>query len=140
MTTFELSDTQEQMARITVIGIGGAGGNAINHMIESEMRGVEFIACNTDIQALSINHAHYKVQIGKQLTKGLGAGARPEIGRQAIEEDRDEVAKLLEGSDMVFRHRRISHSSRNSPRAGSSHHRRGHQAFHFRGKKKNKTS
>ncbi|HUU29241.1 MAG TPA: cell division protein FtsZ [archaeon] len=102
MTTFELSDTQEQMARITVIGVGGAGGNAINHMIESQMKGVDFIACNTDVQALSINHAEYKVQIGKQLTKGLGAGARPEIGRQAIEEDRDEVHQLLEGSDMVF--------------------------------------
>jgi len=102
MANFELSDAEEQMARISVIGIGGAGGNAINHMIESNMKGVDFIACNTDVQALSINNAPFKVQIGKQSTKGLGAGARPEIGRQAIEEDRDEVAEILDGSDMVF--------------------------------------
>ncbi|MBN2287779.1 MAG: cell division protein FtsZ [Candidatus Glassbacteria bacterium] len=102
MANFELSDAQEQMARITVIGVGGAGGNAINHMIVSNMKGVDFIACNTDVQALSINNAPFKVQIGKQSTKGLGAGARPEVGRKAIEEDRDEVAELLEGSDMVF--------------------------------------
>jgi cell division protein FtsZ len=102
MAMFELSDIQEQTARITVIGVGGAGGNAINHMIDAEMKGVEFIACNTDVQALSINRAGYKVQIGKQLTKGLGAGARPEIGKQAIEEDREEVIGLLENSDMVF--------------------------------------
>jgi len=102
MANFELSDAEEQMARISVIGIGGAGGNAINHMIESNMKGVDFIACNTDVQALSTNNAPFKVQIGKQSTKGLGAGARPEIGRQAIEEDRDEVAEILDGSDMVF--------------------------------------
>ena len=102
MANFEFCDIQEQMARISVIGIGGAGGNAINHMIESNMKGVDFIACNTDVQALSINNAPYKVQIGKQSTKGLGAGARPEVGRQAIEEDRDEVAAVLDGSDMVF--------------------------------------
>ncbi len=102
MANFEFSDIQEQMARISVIGIGGAGGNAVNHMMESNMKGVDFIACNTDVQALSINHAPYKVQIGKQSTKGLGAGARPEIGRQAIEEDREDVAEALEGSDMVF--------------------------------------
>jgi cell division protein FtsZ len=102
MANFEFSDAQEQMARITVLGVGGAGGNAINHMIESNMKGVDFIACNTDVQALSINHAPYKVQIGKQSTKGLGAGARPEVGRQAIEEDREEVTELIDGSDMVF--------------------------------------
>ncbi|MBW7994978.1 MAG: cell division protein FtsZ [Candidatus Glassbacteria bacterium] len=101
-TTFELSDVPEQRARISVIGVGGAGGNAINHMIDSEMCGVDFIACNTDAQALSINRAPYKLQIGRDLTKGLGAGARPEVGRQAIEESRDEVASMLEGSDMVF--------------------------------------
>ena len=101
-TTFELSDAPEQMARISVIGVGGAGGNAINHMIDSDMCGVHFIACNTDAQALSINRAPYKLQIGRDLTKGLGAGARPEVGRQAIEESRDEVASMIEGSDMVF--------------------------------------
>ena len=99
---FELTDLAEQTARITVVGVGGAGGNAINHMIDSEMKGVEFIAANTDVQALSINRAPYKVQIGKQLTKGLGAGARPEVGKAAMEEDREELAHLLEGTDMVF--------------------------------------
>ncbi len=102
MTTFEFSDVQEQMARLTVIGLGGAGGNAINHMIASEMKGVDFIACNTDVQALSINKAQFKIQIGRELTKGLGCGGQPEIGRQAIEENRDDVAQALEGSDMVF--------------------------------------
>ncbi len=102
MTTFEFSDVQEQMARLTVIGLGGAGGNAINHMIASEMKGVDFIACNTDVQALSINRAQFKIQIGRELTKGLGCGGQPEIGRQAIEENRDDVAQALEGSDMVF--------------------------------------
>jgi len=101
-STFEFSDIPEQMARITVIGVGGAGGNAINHMIDSEMRGVDFIACNTDAQALSINRAPYKLQIGRELTKGLGAGARPEVGRQAIEENREDLKTILEGSDMVF--------------------------------------
>ena len=101
-TTFELSDVSEQMARITVIGVGGAGGNAINHMIDSEMKGVDFIACNTDAQALSINRAKFKLQIGRELTKGLGAGAKPDVGRQAIEENREDVASALEGSDMVF--------------------------------------
>jgi len=102
MTTFEFSDVQEQMARLTVIGIGGAGGNAINHMIASEMKGVDFIACNTDVQALSINKASFKVQIGRELTKGLGSGGHPEIGKQAIEENRDDVAQVIEGSEMVF--------------------------------------
>ena len=102
MTTFEFSDVQEQMARLTVIGLGGAGNNAINHMIASEMKGVDFIACNTDVQALSINRAQFKIQIGRELTKGLGCGGQPEIGRQAIEENRDDVAQALEGSDMVF--------------------------------------
>ncbi len=102
MTTFEFSDVQEQMARLTVIGLGGAGGNAINHMIASEMKGVDFIACNTDVQALSINKAQFKIQIGRELTKGLGCGGQPEIGRRAIEENRDDVAQALEGSDMVF--------------------------------------
>ncbi|MCE5270504.1 cell division protein FtsZ [bacterium] len=99
---FELTDLADQMARIAVVGVGGAGGNAINHMIDSQMKGVDFVAANTDVQALSISRAPYKVQIGKQLTKGLGAGARPEVGKAAMEEDRDELASMLEGSDMVF--------------------------------------
>ena len=102
MTTFEFSDIQEQMARLTVLGLGGAGGNAINHMIASEMKGVDFIACNTDVQALSTNKAKYKIQIGRELTKGLGSGGQPDIGRQAIEENREDVAQVISGSDMVF--------------------------------------
>ena len=89
-------------ANIKVIGVGGAGGNAINRMITSNLKGVEFIAVNTDKQALDINQANMKVQIGINLTKGLGAGANPEVGRRAIEEDRDKIADILEGADMVF--------------------------------------
>ena len=89
-------------ANIKVIGIGGAGGNAINRMITSNLKGVEFIAVNTDKQALDINQANMKVQIGANLTKGLGAGANPEIGRRAIEEDSEKVAQVLDGVDMVF--------------------------------------
>ncbi|UCD18692.1 MAG: cell division protein FtsZ [Candidatus Zixiibacteriota bacterium] len=89
-------------ARIKVVGVGGAGGNAINRMIEAGLSGVEFIAINTDAQVLESNRSGKKVQIGKRLTKGLGAGASPEIGFKAIEEDRDEVAEALSGADMVF--------------------------------------
>jgi cell division protein FtsZ len=88
---FELEETVGQTARMKVVGIGGGGGNALNRMIEEGVAGVEFIAVNTDAQALEKNHSALKVQIGKKLTRGLGAGARPEIGRQAIEENRDEV-------------------------------------------------
>jgi len=80
-------------ARIKVIGIGGGGGNAVNRMIDEHLEGVEFISINTDSQALLTSKSDVKVQIGKKLTRGLGAGARPEIGRQAIEENRDEVGR-----------------------------------------------
>jgi len=99
---FELADDIESPANIKVVGVGGAGGNAVNRMIEAGLAGVQFIAINTDIQVLDSNQASKKVQIGKRLTKGLGAGANPDIGRKAIEEDRDEVAELLDGADMVF--------------------------------------
>lgn len=89
-------------AKIKVIGVGGGGGNAINNMITSELQGVEFIAANTDAQALEMSKAPIKVQLGKSLTKGLGAGAKPDIGREAAEESADEIKKVLEGSDMVF--------------------------------------
>jgi len=89
-------------ANIKVIGVGGAGGNAINRMITSNLKGVEFIAVNTDKQALDINQANIKAQIGTNLTKGLGAGANPDVGRQAIEEDKDKICDILEGADMVF--------------------------------------
>lgn len=89
-------------AKIRVIGIGGGGGNAVNRMIESGIEGVEFIAINTDKQALNSNRAHLKIQIGQKLTKGLGSGGDPEVGRQAAEEDIERLAEILEGADMVF--------------------------------------
>src|SRR5437773_2262150 len=88
---FELEETVSQNARMKVVGVGGGGGNALNRMVDEGLQGVEFISVNTDAQALLNNKADVKVQIGKKLTRGLGAGARPEIGRQAIEENRDEV-------------------------------------------------
>src|SRR5439155_1409985 len=99
---FELEETVTQNARMKVVGVGGGGGNALNRMIDEHVSGVEFISVNTDAQALLNNKADVKVQIGKKLTRGLGAGARPEIGRQAIEENRDEVLHTLQGADLVF--------------------------------------
>ena len=99
---FELEETVSQNARMKVVGVGGGGGNAVNRMVEEGVAGVEFISCNTDAQALLNNRADVKVQIGKKLTRGLGAGARPEIGRQAIEENRDDVLRVLQGADLVF--------------------------------------
>jgi cell division protein FtsZ len=89
-------------ARIKVIGIGGGGGNAVNHMIEAQIDGVEFLVANTDLQALSRSHAPVKIQIGAKLTKGLGAGSNPEIGRDAALEDTEKILEALEGADMVF--------------------------------------
>jgi cell division protein FtsZ len=102
MSTFELEETVTQNARMKVVGVGGGGGNAVNRMIEEHLTGVEFISVNTDAQALLNNRADMKVQIGKKLTRGLGAGARPEIGRQAIEENKDDVARVLQHADLVF--------------------------------------
>jgi cell division protein FtsZ len=89
-------------ASIKVVGVGGAGGNAVNRMISASLKGVDFIAVNTDKQALNINQAPTKIQIGENLTRGLGAGGNPEIGRQAIEESRDKIAEILAGADMIF--------------------------------------
>ena len=100
--SFELEDQPGQNARMKVVGVGGGGGNAVNRMIEENLAGVQFISVNTDSQALSSSRSDVKVQIGKKLTRGLGAGARPEIGRQAIEENRDEVLEHLQGADLVF--------------------------------------
>jgi cell division protein FtsZ len=99
---FEFDDNLARNARMKVVGVGGAGGNAVNRMIDEQLEGVEFIAVNTDSQALKQSESHIKIQIGKRLTRGLGAGARPEIGRQAIAETEDEVRKSLEGADLVF--------------------------------------
>ncbi len=99
MDQFEQS---KQVARIRVVGVGGAGCNAVNTMISAGLDRVDFIALNTDVQALAANRAPARHQIGKELTRGLGAGANPEMGRQAATESRDEIARLLEGADMVF--------------------------------------
>lgn len=99
---FELLDSIPQSAIIKVIGVGGGGGNAVRHMIHNEVEGVDFVCANTDAQALTDLQAKTLLQMGNNVTKGLGAGANPEIGRQAALEDRDEIAEILSGADMVF--------------------------------------
>ncbi len=99
---FEFEEDLGQNAKIKVIGVGGGGSNAVNTMIRSELEGVEFIAANTDIQALRSSGAKVKVQIGKELTRGLGAGANPEMGKNAAMEDQTSLTEILESSDMVF--------------------------------------
>lgn len=99
---FEFDESIDQSAKIKVIGVGGSGGNAVNTMIQSHVEGVDFICANTDAQALRNSQAPMKVQIGAKLTKGLGAGANPEIGREAAQEDRARLAEILDGADMVF--------------------------------------
>ncbi len=99
---FELVEEIKQGAKIKVIGVGGAGGNAVNTMIKARLDGVDFIATNTDMQALQANLAPLKLQIGQQLTKGLGAGANPEVGKNAAIEDQRTIADALNGADMVF--------------------------------------
>jgi cell division protein FtsZ len=99
---FEFDDAATRNARMKVVGVGGAGGNAVNRMIDESLDGVEFVAINTDAQALKNCEAHIKLQVGRKLTRGLGAGARPEVGRQAITESEEEVRRALEGADLVF--------------------------------------
>ena len=89
-------------ATIKVIGVGGAGTNAVNRMVESGIKGVDFIAVNTDRQALMTSKAKTQIQIGEQITKGLGAGANPDIGAQSAEESRNQISEALRGADMVF--------------------------------------
>jgi len=98
----EFDIDMEQFAQIKVIGVGGGGNNAVNRMITAGLRGVEFIAINTDKQALFLSKANTKIQIGEKITKGLGAGANPEIGEKAAEESKDEIAQAMKGADMVF--------------------------------------
>ena len=100
--SIEFADDAEMHARIKVVGVGGGGGNALNTMIQSGLDGVEFIAANTDMQALEANLAATKIQLGPALTKGLGAGANPDVGRKAALEDVQRVSEALEGADMVF--------------------------------------
>ncbi len=102
LPVIEFDKGVEHGAKIRVVGVGGGGGNAVNSMINKGLHGVDFFAINTDLQALERNQAPNKIQIGKNLTRGLGAGADPTIGHRAAEEDRDEIARALSGSDMVF--------------------------------------
>ncbi|EGV51650.1 cell division protein FtsZ [Candidatus Endoriftia persephone] len=99
---FELLDTHSTNAVIKVIGVGGGGGNAVNHMVNGEIEGVDFICANTDAQALRSSEVRTLLQLGSDITKGLGAGANPEIGRQAAQDDRDRIVEVLEGADMIF--------------------------------------
>ncbi|MBU1706654.1 cell division protein FtsZ [bacterium] len=99
---FSYAEEVDNMARMKVVGVGGAGGNALNWMIQAGLRGVEFISVNTDIQALELSKAPRRIQIGRSLTRGRGAGSNPEIGRKAAEEDRDTICQSLDGIDMVF--------------------------------------
>ncbi len=99
---FEIMEAEDQEAVIKVIGVGGCGGNAVDHMIQNGVQGVEFICANTDAQALKRNQARILLQLGSAITKGLGAGANPEIGRAAALEDRDRIAELIDGADMLF--------------------------------------
>ena len=98
-TTPELTELQP---KITVFGVGGAGGNAVNNMIAAQLQGVDFIVANTDAQALAHSRAEQKIQLGAQLTQGLGAGARPEVGRAAAEETLDKIEEYLQGAHMAF--------------------------------------
>jgi cell division protein FtsZ len=102
MMIFEFEETPIRNARMKVVGVGGAGGNAVNRMVDEDLDGVEFISMNTDGQALKSSRAQITIQIGKKLTRGLGAGARPEVGRQALAESEEEVRRALEGADLVF--------------------------------------
>ena len=99
---FEFDDSIGRNARMKVLGVGGAGSNAVNRMIDEKLDNVEFITVNTDLQALQESNSHIKIQIGKELTRGLGAGARPEIGRQAIAESEEEIRAAIDGADLVF--------------------------------------
>ena len=99
---FEISESLTDNAVIKVIGVGGGGGNAVEHMLSQNIEGVEFICANTDSQALKNSSARHAIQIGNELTKGLGAGANPEVGKRAAQEDRARIQQALEGADMVF--------------------------------------
>ena len=96
------SNRAGQLVDIKVIGVGGGGGNAVNRMIEAKLQGVKYISTNTDAQVLALSNAEQKIQIGSGITKGLGSGSNPDIGRRSVEEDKERIAKILDGADMVF--------------------------------------
>src|SRR3954469_20355952 len=98
----QFNEDPRNNAKIKVIGVGGGGGNAVNRMIDAKLEGVEFIAANTDLQALQMSRAPVKLQLGVKLTNGLGAGANPEVGKKAALEDTDKIIEALDGADMVF--------------------------------------
>ena len=102
MSEWEIVEENKGNAIIKVIGVGGGGGNAVQHMVEEGINGAEFISINTDKQALDKNKAPHKFILGKEITDGLGAGANPDIGREAALEDRDRLTEMLKGTDMVF--------------------------------------
>ena len=99
---FDIIDTSSDEAVIRVIGVGGGGGNAVEHMVNQKIEGVQFVVANTDAQALKKSSAGSTIQIGKDVTKGLGAGANPEVGRASAEEDKESIREILKDSDMVF--------------------------------------
>ena len=99
---FGLETGPENVVSIKVVGVGGGGNNVVNRMVRSGAQGVDFVAVNTDKQALNASSANYKIQIGEKLTKGLGAGAKPEVGEKAAEESIEELKQIMEGADMVF--------------------------------------
>ena len=98
----EFDTNADQLALIKVIGVGGGGNNAVNRMIEHGVKGVEFISVNTDAQALNLSSAEVKLQIGTKLTRGLGAGANPDVGKKAADESKEQIEEALRGADMVF--------------------------------------
>ncbi len=136
-------ETRELRPRITVLGVGGAGGNAVNNMISSKLEGVDFVVANTDAQALAQSKAEHRIQMGVKLTEGLGAGARPEVGRAGAEESLDEILEHLAGSHMVFITAGMGGGTgtgaapviaARGARAGRAHRRRRHQALRLRGR------
>ena len=130
---FGLETGPESVVNIKVIGVGGGGNNVVNRMVRSGTKGVEFVAVNTDKQALNVSSATYKIQIGEKLTHGQGAGSDPEVGRKSAEESRNQIAKALEDTDMVFITagciRRRTHCGGDRQGDGYSHRGRGHQAL-----------
>src|SRR5690554_7251795 len=117
---FDNGNEFNQKPVIKVIGVGGGGGNAINRMIENDVKGVSFVAVNTDAQDLKLSKAHERIQIGKKLTRGLGAGAKHEVGEKAALESIDDIKEMLDGTDMVFITTGMG-GDRKSTRLNSSH-------------------